>query len=1512
MWGKTMRALLIGALMALALAGSAQAKQIQQYFYAGESFETGDPSSGAIAVDGANQEILSVSKSDSAHGVKISKFNLNGDPAGFSGRGEATSFNTGVPFVSPPNLSIAIDESGGASDGNFYVNVLEGAANGESKTFGYDAAGEPLPGFPISIIGTCGLAVAPDGHLWLASTTIGAYGEFGADGNPTGRILSVGRQDAGCRIAIDQAGEPYVSKGLGRLAKYDAGLHFLSQLRRADPVVAVGGSTRLALDRTDGTLFQLFSSRFPPLSQVVQTDPAGNPLTSFGEADPAHFSYGGLGESARDVAVDPQTHKVYVLTGAGEVNVFERDPSVVTVPTPEASGVKDLSATSATLSGTVDPDGADTTDCHFEWGGTNQFGEFAGYDQSAPCAEGNVFGAASGANPVSAPIGGLSKGELYHFRLSAENANGVAEFSADDEFRAADPPILSDVGASHITTDSARVGLNVNTNGEDTGFHVEIGTDTSYGTIVPVPDTRVLATALEAPGFEHLMVVLTPQPKSQEVSGLEPETLYHYRVVAENAAGSVESADHVFRTYALPSSGDKCANLQARQQTSAGGLLDCRAYELVSAPDSGGYDVRSDLTPGVSALATSPQASDAALYSMRSGTIPGIAGHPTNRGADPYVARRGPSGWSTSYVGLPSNNSFATGPFASPLSGSDSSLSSFSFGGAEICEPCFEDGSTNAPLRLTDGSLVKGMAGSIDPGPAESAGVVKKPLSADGSHFVFGTTSQFEPAANSNGTDATIYSRDLKAGSTEVISADATGTAIANGDAVAELDVSKDGTRTVIGEKLSTDADGNAYYHLYLHIAGTAGSVDLMPGATQGALYDGMSADGSKVFFTSSEALAAGEIDTSADVYRDEVSGPGAVTPQILSQGSGGAGDTDACSPAGDPNSWNAVSGAGKCNVVAFAGGAGVASGSGDFYFLSPELLDGPSNGAQDQANLYLVSSGSSAPHFVATIDSSAVKPPPLPPTRPKLSSEFGGSHANPQAMAVDQSNGDVYVTEERSTLSRYTSAGDPKNFTEGPGEGTNSIGGLSFTEAAPGVAVDNSGGIFDGDIYVTNAPGVSVFSPSGKALGQLSGISEICGVAVDQSDGSVYVSDCAAQRISRFVPSAGTLPIENADYTVTSLSVGMEPDAVAADNGNVYSFPWVEGPVKQYKASEFEESSPSSSGVPLGVNAEALSTDPVTHEVYVDEGNQITTFNPAGEPQLTIGSGDLSHSRGVAVNATSHHIYAAASPAGKVIEYGYHVIPYEPIDNPAIVHGVKQAGTYDSADFEITPDGKYAAFASLLPIDGYDSNGHYEAFRYGAEAGSTPQCVSCSVTLSTPQTDAGLTPYGSSLSDDGRVFFTTGEQLTLRDANEKRDAYEWEGGKQELISTGTDSADSELLSASSNGKDAFFFTRQKLVPEDENANNLRLYDAREGGGFEFGPPQFSCAASDECHGASTAPAPPLGAGTTAGTPGQFSEEAKAKCRKGKVKRKGKCVARHAHKRHNHKRAAKTNKGGGK
>ena len=82
-----------------------------------------------------------------------------------------------------------------------------------------------------------------------------------------------------------------------------------------------------------------------------------------------------------------------------------------------------------------------------------------------------------------------------------------------------------------------------------------------------------------------------------------------------------------------------------------------------------------------------------------------------------------------------------------------------------------------------------------------------------------------------------------------------------------------------------------------------------------------------------------------------------------------------------------------------------MASESGAIYFLSPETLNTSEGGVPNAPNLYVVRPGS-APHFVATLESSLNSPLPTK-THPALPPI--GSFEEPTGVAVD-SEGNSYV----------------------------------------------------------------------------------------------------------------------------------------------------------------------------------------------------------------------------------------------------------------------------------------------------------------------------------------------------------------------------------------------------------------------------------------------------------------------------------------------------------------------
>jgi hypothetical protein len=406
--------------------------------------------------------------------------------------------------------------------------------------------------------------------------------------------------------------------------------------------------------------------------------------------------------------------------------------------------------------------------------------------------------------------------------------------------------------------------------------------------------------------------------------------------------------------------------------------------------------------------------------------------------------------------------------------------------------------------------------------------------------------------------------------------------------------------------------------------------------------------------------------------------------------------------------------------------------------------------------------------------------------------------------------------------------------------------------ENPTGVAVDPA----SGQVYVTELfGGVRVFSPAGVELTSFSTISEPTGVAVD-STGIVYVVNGGGQS-------------------------GGDGEAVAYSSTGVF--------LRKLKVDQA-----------LGVGVD-YSND----HAFIAEDDRLAEFDATGgRVGGPIGVGRLTDPIGVATHEGS--LAVSSSGTGKVAVFGPAARPPFPsTDNPLVVDSVSAPGDAHTADFQIAPSGDSAIVTSTLSLTEYDNSPRREVFRYSASEDEL-NCASCPSTGALATRDAALPVDGLALTDDGRVFFNSGEGLVDRDLNNKEDAYEWEpegiGGCQqaagclELISAGSSPTSSSLLGVTADGTDAYFFTRDKLVAEDGNGSSVKIYDARAYGGFPFVPQPVPCKASDECHGpgSETPPAPNIK--STAGTP--ESSSSAGKCRKGLVRKNGKCVRRKKTKKH--------------
>jgi len=82
-------------------------------------------------------------------------------------------------------------------------------------------------------------------------------------------------------------------------------------------------------------------------------------------------------------------------------------------------GASAITQTSATLNAEVNPNGAEVSECRFEWGATSAYG------QSVPC--GSSPGSGTTLVAVSAALESIAENSTYHFRISAINAGGTTK-----------------------------------------------------------------------------------------------------------------------------------------------------------------------------------------------------------------------------------------------------------------------------------------------------------------------------------------------------------------------------------------------------------------------------------------------------------------------------------------------------------------------------------------------------------------------------------------------------------------------------------------------------------------------------------------------------------------------------------------------------------------------------------------------------------------------------------------------------------------------------------------------------------------------------------------------------------------------------------------------------------------------------------------------------------------------------------------------------------------------------
>ncbi len=219
------------------------------------------------------------------------------------------------------------------------------------------------------------------------------------------------------------------------------------------------------------------------------------------------------------------TYTFYCTVHGAEMTgtVTVTTPGAPTLSTGEASAI---GLTEATLHGSVNPQGKATT-YQFDYGTTTAYGQKTN-SESAGTGSTNV--------PAAAALSALTPGTTYHYRLVANNEAGTTT-GGDRTFQTAGAPSASTGVASALGETQATLNGTVNPNGQATEYRFEWGTSSSYGQS---------SEELKA-GGDHLA-----HPESATVTGLVASTVYHFRVVAKNASGTVPGADMTFTTTSQP------------------------------------------------------------------------------------------------------------------------------------------------------------------------------------------------------------------------------------------------------------------------------------------------------------------------------------------------------------------------------------------------------------------------------------------------------------------------------------------------------------------------------------------------------------------------------------------------------------------------------------------------------------------------------------------------------------------------------------------------------------------------------------------------------------------------------------------------------------------------------------------------------------------------------------------------------------------------------------------------
>jgi len=272
-------------------------------------------------------------------------------------------------------------------------------------------------------------------------------------------------------------------------------------------VNANNSSTNVTFDYGTTTTYSANSIATPGTVTGTSGTSVGYVLTGLKPNTTYHFRVNGVNSAGTTNGTD----LTFTTTAAA--------PAVTT------SVVSSVTTTGATLNGTVNANNASTA-VTFDYGLTTSYGTTVTATQSP------VTGTT--ATAVSYVLSGLIPNTTYHFRVNGVNVGGTTNGTDLTFTTTAAAPTVTTSAVSSVTTTGVTLNGTVNANNASAVVTFDYGLTTSYGTSVTATQSPVTGTTATAVSYA--------------ISGLVPNTTYHFRVNGVNTAGTTNGTDLTFST----------------------------------------------------------------------------------------------------------------------------------------------------------------------------------------------------------------------------------------------------------------------------------------------------------------------------------------------------------------------------------------------------------------------------------------------------------------------------------------------------------------------------------------------------------------------------------------------------------------------------------------------------------------------------------------------------------------------------------------------------------------------------------------------------------------------------------------------------------------------------------------------------------------------------------------------------------------------------------------------------